>query len=195
MADQSLQEKLDELKRKQKFIEEAWKKAGNRELLAFFVELIPMALKVQRCSIFIMDPDSDQLWLQSGTGLKEKEVVVPAATSLVGRAISSGEVQIENDMANMAGIHDLIAVKTGFPVYNAMVVPVHGVTTDKVTGAIEILNKPHGKEYSDDDQEVLEKMAFNIQMNIENIYVRQEMAKISGEMGEKIRLLEERLAS
>jgi Nif-specific regulatory protein/two-component system response regulator HydG len=193
MSDPDLKQKLQRLKEKQKFIDNVWEKAGNRELLQFFVELIPKALGVERCSIFVVDPETDKLWLQSGTNVSEKEIVVAADDSLVGRAITSGTSQVENDMGNQIGSHDLIAMKTGFSVHNAMAVPVRGVSTGKITGAIEVLNKRGGKQYSDEDREILEKLAFHAQLNLENLYIRQEMAAISEEMGKKIEMLEKKL--
>lgn len=190
-----LKQKLQDLRKKQQFIDDAWKKAGNRELLSFFVELIPKTLGVERCSIFIVDPETDKLWLQCGTGVSEKEIIVPKQNSLVGRAIATGEVQVENDMSSMVGVHDLIAMKTGFSAHNAMVVPVKSVTSDKITGAIQVLNKRGGKTYTDEDRELLEKLAFHVQVNIESLFLRQEMAAISEEMSKKIEMLEKKIRS
>jgi hypothetical protein len=47
---------LKELKAKHAAIDAKRKQAADRQLLAFFVMLIPLALKVERCSIFIANP-------------------------------------------------------------------------------------------------------------------------------------------
>ncbi len=186
--------KLNELKKKQELIEKAWKsRAGNKELLRFFVEIMPKALEAERCSIFILDPVRENVWLQCGTGLGEKDLSVPKSGSLVGQVVSSGDVLIEQDMQGQVGTHDLVAMQTGFVTRNAMCVPVHGVTAKRVTGAIQILNKNPGLQFTDDDLRKVEKLAFLLQMNIENIFLRQELARVSVQLKKQIDRLESNL--
>jgi GAF domain-containing protein len=187
-----LEQKLEQLRKKQQLMEKAWREAGNRQLLQFFVDIMPKALSAERCSIFILDPVDEKAWLQCGTGLSEKQLQVPTKNSIVGRVMSSGEYVIEEDLEDQVGAHDIVAVKTGFVTRNALCVPVNGVTTKKVVGAIQMLNKSHGN-FTDDDRDILERLAFQLEMNIENIFLRQELAKISLEMGQKIKKLEARL--
>ncbi len=187
-----LGQKLGQLRKKQQLMEKAWREAGNRQLLQFFVDIMPRALDAERCSIFILDPVDEKAWLQCGTGLSEKQLQVPTKNSIVGRVMSSGEFVIEDDLEDQVGAHDIVAVKTGFVTRNAICVPVHGVTTKKVVGAIQVLNKAHGN-FNDADRDILERLAFQLEMNIENIFLRQELAKISVEMGQKIKKLEAKL--
>ena len=187
-----LEQKLNQLRKKQQMMEKAWREAGNRKLIQFFVDIMPKALEAERCSIFILDPVDEKAWLQCGTGLNEKQLQVPTKNSIVGRVMSTGEFLIEDDLEDQVGAHDIVAVKTGFVTRNAICVPVHGVTTKKVVGAIQVLNKNRGN-FDDADREILEKLAFHLEMNIENIFLRQELAKISVEMGQKIKKLESKL--
>ncbi len=194
MEQNALYAKLDDLKKKQELIESAWRKrSGNQELLQFFVEIMPKALNAERCSIFILDPVNDDVWLQCGTGLSEKSVTVPKSGSLVGQVISSGKVIIEEDMQSLVGTHDLVAMKTGFTTRNAICVPVQGVISNRITGAIQILNKKNDRMFNRSDKLTLEKLAFLLQMNIENIFLRQELARISVQLKQQIENLKTRL--
>ncbi|MFV2058521.1 MAG: hypothetical protein ACC707_18820, partial [Thiohalomonadales bacterium] len=74
MQTKVLEKKLAEIKFKQARIDQAWLKTGDRKLITFFVELIPKALNVDRCSIFVHDPIEENLWLQCGTHLKEQQI-------------------------------------------------------------------------------------------------------------------------
>jgi hypothetical protein len=96
-------------------------------------------------------------------------------------------------MEQQMGAHDAVALKTGYVTYNTLCVPVNGVTTNAVNGAIQVINKINATEFNKDDLAVLEKLAFHIQMHIENIFLRQEMAKISTQMSEQISAMEKRL--
>ncbi|ALP51821.1 hypothetical protein Tel_00970 [Candidatus Tenderia electrophaga] len=188
-----LEQKLDELKKKHAVIEKTWQKAGNRPLLQFFVEIIPKVLNCERISIFIHDPVDANLWVQCGTGVKERQIEVPQKGSVVGRAIETGEPVFEKDMQRQMGPHDTVALKTGYVTYNTLCVPVRAVTSDKITGAIQAVNKKASVEFKPEDLDILQKLAFNIQMHLENMFLRQEMAKISTQMSKQIFLLEKKL--
>ena len=189
--------KLEQLRQKQKIIDAKWKLAGDRQMLSCFVDLVPMALNVERCSIFISDPKSENVWLQCGTGLKERAIKVTTEASIVGETISTGKPVIVEDLEDRMGAHFEVSVQTGFTPRNTLCVPIYGMSSKKVAGAIQVLNKTNrmiGKElYSKDDIEMLEKLAYNIQMTIENLYLRQEFSKVSKAMSKQIKILEERL--
>jgi len=189
----ALEQKLTEFKHKQSQIDQAWRNTGNRKLIEFFVELIPKALNVDRCSIFVLDPKDEQLWLQCGTGMQEQQIKVPKWSSLVGRVIETGQYVLEDDMENSVGAHDTVDIKTGFISRNSLCVPVMGVTVSKVTGAIQVLNKLGGSDYTNADREMLEKMAFHLQSHIENLFLRQEIYKVSLKMKQQIVMLEQKL--
>ncbi len=188
-----LEKKLEELKNKHAVIEKTWQKAGNRPLLEFFVEIMPQVLNCERISIFIHDPVDANLWVQSGTGVKERQIEVPQRGSVVGRTIETGEPVLEKELQKQMGPHDTVALKTGYVTYNTLCVPVHGVTTTKTTGAIQAVNKKITSGFTPEDVEVMKKLAFNIQMQMESMYLRQEMAKISTQMSRQIFQLQQKL--
>jgi len=187
-----LENKLQALRIKQEKVNRVWRKTGNKELLQFFVDMMPKLLQAERCSIFILDPENENIWLQCGTGLAEKQVTVPQRDSLVGQVISTGEYRQETDMDMLVGSHGVVDMQTGFVTRSALCVPVHGISQDRVTGAVQVLNKLGGKAFDDEDRAILERLARLLQLNIENIFLRQELAIISTEMNDKIALLEER---
>lgn len=193
----NLQQKLEILRDKQKMVDAKWKQAGDRNLLAGFVELVPMALKVARCSIFILDPKSSNVWLQCGTGLKENAIRVSVDGSIVGETISSGRPMIADDLVDRMGVHYEVSLRTGFEPRDTLCVPIINVTSKKVIGAIQVLNKLSptlGQDpYTAKDIELLQKLAYNIQATIDNIYLRQEFSKISKAMMQQIQLLESKL--
>jgi len=188
-----LEKKLNDIKQKQTQIDQAWRNTGNRKLTEFFVDLIPKALNVDRCSIFILDPIDEHLWLQCGTGMKEQQIKVPKWSSLVGKVIETGAYVLEDDMENSIGAHDTIDIRTGFVSRNSLCIPVKGVTVKKITGAIQVLNKLGGQGYTNSDREILEKMAFHLQSHIENFFLRQEILKVSTKMKKHIRSIEQKL--
>lgn len=185
--------RLEELRHKQQLINKAWEKASDNQLLELFIEILPKALNVERCSIFILDPKENNVWLRCGTAVQPKQIQVPKWSSIVGKVISSGEAIVEYDLENNVGIHDTVDLQTGFTTRDTLCVPILGVSTDKVTGAIQVLNKIGGEQYTDEDRMLLEKVAFNIQMAIESVFIRQESITLSDELEKRIQLFEKNL--
>jgi len=193
-----LRGKLVELRKRQQLIDAKWKLAGDRGILSCFTTLVPMALKVERCSIFILDPKTSDVWLQCGTGLKENAIKVALDGSIVGEVIASGKPIIVEDLEERVGVHNDISMRIGFHPRNTLCVPILSTSSKKVaTGAIQVLNKQVqgvGQDpYSAKDIEILQEMALNIQLTIENIYLRQEFAKVSKAMSKQIKMLETKL--
>ena len=185
--------KLKKLKAQQQAVDAKWKESANIDMLKFFVEIIPRALNVERCSIFIADPKLDSVWLQCGTNVPERSINVPRDNSLVGDVVSSGKLLIAEDLEERMGAHYEVSMKTGFQPRDTLIVPIIGLATKKVTGAIQVLNKRTSKRedvYEKDDIELLKKMAMHIQMSIENIFIRQELSKLSYAMSQQIKKLE-----
>ncbi len=190
----ALTKKLHELKEKQQQVERAWRKTGNREFLEFMIELLPKALQAERCSIFINNPENNDVWIQCGTGMEERQITVPKNSSIVGKVIATGKAIIDNDLTNQMGAHDTVAFKTGFTSKSTICVPVLGPKSQQVAGAIQVLNKLNLEStFLDEDVAIVEKLAHHLQVNIENIYQRQEMANIAVEIGKKVTLIENKL--
>ena len=192
MKKSELIKKLADLKAKQQMLDSAWKKAGNREFVQYIVDILPKVVDAERCSIFILDSSDSDVWILCGTGVREREFDVPIKTSIVGKVISSGKFSLDNDLQHKVGPHDVIGVRTGFTVHQSLCVPIRGVSTDKVTGAVQALNKVSGG-FTDQDRQILERTALHLQVNVENIYLRQESQRISAELGKTIEMLEARL--
>jgi adenylate cyclase len=182
--------KLQRLQAKQALLEDAWKKTGNPDLMHFFIDIIPNLLHSERCSIFILDPKTAKIWLHCGTDLEEREVKVPRSSSIVGNVISSGEYVVRYNVDNVAGAHEKVDLQTGFTTKSVLCVPIRNVAGDKVVGALQVLNKRGNKEFTEEDIKLLNRFAFHLQMNIESVYLRQEISRLSEEMGKKIKKLQ-----
>ena len=188
-------QKLNELKQKQQQVMSTWQHTGNRKLLQFFVDILPRTLNVERCSIFILDPVDSSLWLKCGTGVAEHSIKVPADNSIVGEVLKNGKTLILDSLDDRVGMHDVIGVEVGYFIKDSMCVPVHSREKRQITGVIQVMNKKGDKDrkYSSQDQDILERVAGLLQLSIENVFMKQELYKISQEIAEEISLLESQL--
>jgi GAF domain-containing protein len=193
MTPEEIQQKIIKLKEKHKFVDETWANTGNRELLKFVVELGTKLFNCERVSIFLLDPQDNTVWLVCGTGLAERAVHVPKSNSLVGQVIHGGRLLTKTDMQHQKGAHEQIDMQTGFTSRNAMSAPIFDNSGNKVIGALELLNKRGGGMFDEDDRQYLEKVTNFIDKHLDNIFLRQELVKISREIQIKIKKLEKML--
>lgn len=63
----------------------------------------------------------------------------------------------------------------------------------RFAGAIQVLNKKSFGKFTDDDRKILEKLAAHIQMNIEHIFLCQQLAKLLEDTSKAVALIESRL--
>lgn len=190
---QDLSHELQKLRTKQEVINRTWSTTGNKELLHFFMEILPKVVEADRCSFFIHDPVTDKVWLQCGTGLSERSVVVPKTGSNVGKVIATGRhVSIANK-DQQSEFAKQVEEKVGYETLNMMCVPIKSPTTDKVTGAVQVINKK-GKNkqngFTDTDRILLERLADHVAMVTENIYLGQEMVNVSDKLRGKVDMAE-----
>ena len=170
---------LDQFRLRERLLNRSWSMRGNKKLLALFVEIIPRVLNVERCSIFINDPATGKVWLQTGTGVDEKQIEVNIKDSLVGQVITTGKYIVEEDMDRLDGPHKKVDAQTGFITRNELCVPIKSLSGQKTAGAILLLNKKGGKYFEKQDRVFLEKVASHLQSAIESIFLRQELMDFS----------------
>lgn len=193
MTSKEIKQKIAKLQEKREFVDNTWANTGNRELLKFVVELGTKLFNCERVSIFLLDPNDNSVWLVRGTGLEERSVQVSKSNSLVGQVIHGGRLLTKTNMEHQRGAHEQIDMQTGFISSNAMSAPIFDNSGNRVIGALELLNKRGGGMFDDEDRQYLEMVTNFIDKHLANLFVRQELVKISREIQLRIKKLEKML--
>lgn len=176
---ESLSQKCDQLKLRQRLLNRTWSLRGNKELLDIFVWMIPKSLEVEHCNIYIFDPEHNRIWLQAGTGLEEDQAEVNRKTSIVGDVFQMGEYLVREDLEQEPRAKEIAHPNPRFQARNAIYMPVKRLTGQGVAGVIAAVNKTGGRPFREEDRVILEKLAHHLETAIENIFLRQEMMDFS----------------
>lgn len=123
------------------------------------VRILPGLMDADRCSIFIRENTHDRIWLQSGTGMIERELDLPIAGSISGEVIVSGRSVIINDLTNMIGTHTDVEIMTGYTTRNMLCVPIFNSDKRKVRGVLQVINKNNGAFFNEKDGRLAEDVA------------------------------------
>jgi GAF domain-containing protein len=171
---------LDRLRsqRKELFLTE---ETGRRNrLVPFYVRIVAKAVSAERCSVFILNPQNNTVWLKAGTGVKEHEIEVPKTDSLTGRVIETGELVMESGLEKKPGSHHKeIEARTGFVPRSIMCVPIKSPFRQEVTGAFEVLNKIGASEFSEDDLAIAKEVAEHLRFEVDAIFLDQDIFRLT----------------
>ncbi|HIJ85046.1 MAG: Sigma-54 factor interaction protein [Magnetococcales bacterium] len=167
-------------------INRAWASRDYEDLMQFFVEIFPQLFKAERCSVFLTDAESDDIWLKFGTGLKEKEIIAPKNGSIVGKAITTGKTVIQGRLDKSEGFHQEVDKKTDFITRNILCVPIISIVGNYTLGAVEILNKIDPFDFDEADAALLTRIVKFLALSIENNRVSDEIVRISRGVHEEI---------
>ncbi|MBD3645952.1 MAG: GAF domain-containing protein, partial [Pseudomonadales bacterium] len=136
-------------------------------------------LDAERCSIFIHEPHSETTWLKVGTGLEERDIAVTRRDdTVVGKVIKTGQHLIVQNVDKDSDLQATLSGTTGFVTRNILCIPIRSVVGDKVVGAVQLLNKKGGGEFTEKDVKLVEEMAHYLELTIENIYFNQEVTEV-----------------
>lgn len=160
-------------------------------LLRFQVKVLPRILEAERCSIFLPDLKTGQAWLQYGTGVGDKQIAAPLHGSIVGEVITTGQGVVENHLDQRPGFHATMASRTGFVTRNMVCVPIRSPLGGQVIGAVQVLNRLGGLSFGDEERGLLEETAQHLAVAMENLFLRNELARLSSQLRSELERQEE----
>ncbi len=174
----TIKKQLEVLRLQQDLIEKNFDQTQTDRLFGFYVKVMTQMVDVERCSIFVYDPEKKQAWLKAALDLEEKAIVVPTDETVVGRVIRSGEAVIESGLEHREGVHKEIAERTGFVSRDVLCIPIKSLDDKEVTGAIQLINKKDGA-FTEEDKKLAEDVAYFLQLNVESIFLNQSALSLS----------------
>ena len=126
-------------------------------------------LKCQAGSLFLIDPQTDELIFEVVIGPVAEDLVgrrLPPGRGMAGQAVETGEPVIANDARRRKEWFNETDQQTGFTTQDLLAVPMK--IKDRTLGVIEVINKLDGQPFSRDDQEILVTFASQAAIAIEN---------------------------
>ena len=116
----------------------------------------------ERCSIFIYEKKSDELWTILATGIEK--IHVPTEKGIVGYVFRTEDSIIENNVTKNTYFLNEIDKQSGYQTLNIIACPIYN-STKELIGVLELLNKENG--FDEDDLEFLNIFAHYIGSIIE----------------------------
>jgi len=126
------------------------------EVLQALVEMTTAQLNAERGSLFLNDPDTNELYSRVAQGNIQREIRILNTSGIAGYVYTSGESLIIADAYSDKRFNRSIDEQTGFTTHNILCVPIKTVKGE-IIGVAQTLNKRSGK-FTRHDLHLLEAM-------------------------------------
>jgi adenylate cyclase len=128
--------------------------------LRIIVEEITQVTGSERGSLFLNDPQTDELYSRIALGGVEREIRFLNNTGIAGWVFTEGKARIVKDAYDNPHFNKSIDQKSGFTTRNILCVPVRTVRGD-VIGVAQTLNKVEG-DFTEDDLALVQAISTQV---------------------------------
>jgi HD-GYP domain-containing protein (c-di-GMP phosphodiesterase class II) len=151
------------------------KETNLNRLLELIAEQVKTILNCNRCSVFILDRQTSELWSKVALGMQHTEIRVPIGKGIAGHVASSGmTINIKDAYQDQRFTHDIDRL-TGYRTHSILAVPLKNVS-GHIIGVFEAMNKS-GAPFSIDDEGILQLISSLAASGIENAQLYESLSK------------------
>lgn len=146
------------------------------QLLPLILSQAARVVEADRCSLFVLDRDRDELWSKVAQGT-QSEIRVKNGTGIAGTVARTGAVINLPDAYDDERFNRSFDVASGYRTRALICVPMRDAAGD-VTGVIQALNKKDEGAFTDEDAELLMALGGQAAVAIENALLHDEIQRL-----------------
>ncbi|MDI7261897.1 MAG: GAF domain-containing protein, partial [Thermodesulfobacteriota bacterium] len=121
-----------------------------KEMLLQIAQKACEVMEADRCSLFLHDPNTDDLWSTVALGMGEQVIRMPSRVGIAGYCFQTGAtVNLEEAHLDLRFNRDVDA-QTGYHTQSLLCMPLYNKTGERL-GAVQLLNKKGGVFTSEDE--------------------------------------------
>jgi len=145
------------------------------KLLEIIAGQVKQMLSGDRCSVFILDNQTNELWSKTSQGMQQTEVRVPFGKGIAGHVAATGHItNITDAYTDPRFNHDLDRM-TNYVTRSILAVPLKNVS-GRIIGVFEVINKEQGF-FDAEDEGILQLMGSLAASAIENAQLYESLSK------------------
>ncbi len=133
-------------------------------------------VEADRCSLFVLDRERNELWSKVAQGSKN-EIRLPVGSGIAGQVAHTGEVINLADAYTDERFNRSFDTLSGYRTQSILCVPMRDANGE-VTGVIQALNKLSGKPFDSEDEELLLALGAQAAGAIENALLHEEINRL-----------------
>ncbi len=146
-------------------------------LIRTIAEETKVALNADRCTVFLYDKESNELYSKVATGLDDvQELRIPADKGLAGHVVQTGETINIKDAYKDKRFNKSVDKKTGYRTKTILCMPIKNFNQE-IIGVFQVLNK-FDETFTIDDEDLLVAIASSAGISLENAQLFEEQRKL-----------------
>ncbi|OGI20340.1 MAG: hypothetical protein A2287_04330 [Candidatus Melainabacteria bacterium RIFOXYA12_FULL_32_12] len=143
------------------------------KLLEIIAEETKATLNADRCTVFLLDRETNELWSKVALGMGQQEIRFPAHMGLAGHVATTGKTINIKDAYNDDRFNKEIDKKTGYTTKTILCMPMRNLNQE-IVGVFQVLNKLGGATFSDEDEDLLIAIGSSAGIALENARLFQK---------------------
>jgi HD-GYP domain-containing protein (c-di-GMP phosphodiesterase class II) len=145
------------------------------KLLELITNQVKHMLDCDRCTVFLLDSQTNELWSTIAQGMDNTEIRIPYGKGIAGHVAETGEItNIKNTYADNRFNNELDKL-TGYKTRTILAVPLTNIN-GKIIGVFEVINK-NTTYFDKDDEGILMLMGSLASSAIENAQLYENLSK------------------
>lgn len=144
------------------------------KLMQTIAEEARNAVQADRCTVFLYDKDTDELWSKVALGLGSQELRFNASQGIAGTVFRTGEIINIKDAYSDDRFNKEVDAKTGYRTKTILCMPIRNIEQE-IIGVFQILNKMSGY-FTQEDEDILISIGSSAGISLENakLFARQQ---------------------
>ena len=144
------------------------------KLMQTIAEEARNAVQADRCTVFLYDKETDELWSKVALGLGSQELRFNASQGIAGSVFRTGEIINIKDAYSDNRFNKEIDSKTGYVTKTILCMPIRNIEQE-IIGVFQILNKLSGY-FTQEDEDILISIGSSAGISLENakLFKRQQ---------------------
>ena len=144
-------------------------------LLTIIAQEIKQALNADRCTVFLLDEEKNELWSKVALGLEMQEIRFASNLGLAGHVATTGETVNIKDAYTDKRFNKEIDMQTGYKTKTILCMPIRNLS-HQIVGVFQVLNKKNG-EFTQKDEDLLIAIGSSAGIALENanLFNKQKM--------------------
>ncbi len=151
-------------------------------LLTIIAQQIQQALQADRCTVFLLDDEHNELWSKVALGLEIKEIRFAKNKGLAGHVAMTGETVNIKNAYESEYFNKEIDLQTGYKTRNILCMPIRNLS-HQIVGVFQVLNKIDG-DFSQKDEDLLIAIGSSAGIALENANLFNKQKKLIEEQKE-----------
>jgi adenylate cyclase len=143
------------------------------KLLQSVVAKTSEAMNAERCTLFLVDRETGELWSKVAQGEQMNEIRVPRGRGIAGHVAETGETVNLADAYRDPRFNPEVDRRTGYRTRTVLCMPVRNEKRE-IVGVMQVLNQKNGA-FTEEDEQLLDALGSQVAIALENSRMFEEV--------------------